>query len=212
MKPWKTVLIEDQALLRNVLAKTLEINPDFDLLAACETGLQGKEMVLKLSPDLVVTDIDLPDRDGVEIAADLLRKIPGIRILALTNLKDPYTISRIRETGIHGYVEKDQPLDILEEAMVAVAKGDFYFTALVSKVSSELSVNPDAFTKILSPREQQVVRLVAEGLTSKQIARRLKINTRSVETHRYRIMKRLEIKNVVDLVHYAEKVGLTNPK
>lgn len=208
MKPIRTVIIEDQELLRNVLVKTLEMNRDFDLLGDCADGKKGHALCMDVKPDLVVTDIDMPELDGISMAQSLIRELPAVRVLALSNLKDPFTISRLRETGIHGYVEKDQPLDILEEAMRTVAKGEHYFTALVQQVSSQLAQDPVAFSKILSRREQDVVRFVVDGLTSKEIAKRMKLHPRSVETHRYRIMKKLELKNVVDLIAYAEKNGL----
>jgi DNA-binding NarL/FixJ family response regulator len=208
MKPIRTVVIEDQELLRNVLVKTLEMNHDFELLGDCADGKAGQKLCLDVKPDLVVTDIDMPELDGISMAQALIRELPTVRILALSNLKDSFTISRLRETGIHGYVEKDQPLDILEEAMRTVAKGEHYFTALVKQVSSQLAQDPVAFSKILSRREQDVIRLVVDGLTSKEIAKKMKLHPRSVETHRYRIMKKLELKNVVDLVAYAENNGL----
>ncbi len=208
MKSVRTVLIEDQELLRNVLVKTLEMNPHFEVLGDCADGKSGQTLCLEARPDLVVTDVDMPEMDGITMAQRLLKALPAVRILALTNLKDPFTINRLREVGVHGYVEKDQPLDILEEAMRRVASGGHYYTAIVQEVSSQLAQDPVAFSKILSRREQDVVRLVVQGLTSKEIAKTLKLHPRSVETHRYRIMKKLELKNVVDLVAYAERHGL----
>ncbi len=208
MKPIRTILIEDQELLRNVLVKTLEMNPDFELLGDCSDGRSGQELCLAQQPDLIVTDVDMPELDGITMAQGLLKDLPSVRILALTNLKDPFTINRLREVGIHGYVEKDQPLDILEEAMRTVAGGEHYYTAIVQEVSSQLAKDPVAFSKILSRREQDVIRLVVDGLTSKEIAKELKLHPRSIETHRYRIMKKLELKNVVDLIAYAEKNGI----
>ena len=212
MKAIRTILIEDQELLRNVLVKTLEMNPDFELLGDCSDGRSGQALCLERRPDLVVTDVDMPELDGITMAQSLLKELPSVRILALTNLKDPFTINRLREVGIHGYVEKDQPLDILEEAMRTVAKGEHYYTAIVQQVSSQLARDPVAFSKILSRREQDVIRLVVDGLTSKEIAKELKLHPRSIETHRYRIMKKLELKNVVDLIAYAEKHGIRRTK
>ena len=208
MTPIRTILIEDQELLRNVLVKTLEMNEAFDLLGDCADGNSGQALCLRLEPDLVVTDIDMPELDGISMAQALLKALPRLRVLALTNLKDPFTINRLREVGIHGYVEKDQPLDILEDAMRVVASGENYFTAIVQQVSSQLARDPVAFSKILSRREQDVIRLVVEGLTSKEIGKALKLHPRSIETHRYRIMKKLELKNVVELIAYAEKHGI----
>ena len=131
-------------------------------------------------------------------------------MLALTNLKDPFTLNRVQEIGIHGYVEKDQPLDILEEAMETVAAGGNYFTAIVEETRLHLQADPEAFSKILSRREQEIVCMVARGLTSSAIAERLGLSKRSVETYRYRIMKKLGIDNVAALVDYAYQQGFLN--
>jgi len=205
--PWRIVLIEDQALFRNVLAKAIALHPPFELVGDSATGEAGKALCLELHPDLLVTDIDLPDADGIDLAEQLLRELPGIRTLALSNLKDPFTLNRVQEAGLHGYVEKDQPLDILEEAMETVAAGETYFTAIIAENSRSLAGDPDAFSKILSKREQEIVCLVAQGLTSSAIAERVDLSKRSVETYRYRIMKKLEIENVAALVDYAYQHG-----
>ena len=120
-KPWRTILVEDQALLRNVLAKAIRLDQRFELVADAEDGLEGKRVCEELVPDLLITDIHLPGMDGVELAAWVIKALPSVRVLALTNMKDPFTLNRLQEIGIHGYVEKDQPLEILEEAMVEIA-------------------------------------------------------------------------------------------
>ncbi len=205
--PWSIVLIEDQALFRNVLAKAISLNPKFKLVGDSDSGLEGRDLCLEKKPDLVVTDIDLPDLDGVTLSHQLLHALRHTRILVLTNLKDPFTLNRLQEIGIHGYVEKDQPLDILEEAMETVAAGNTYFTAVIRENHRHLAANPNAFSKILSRREQEIICLVANGMTSGTIADRLNLSKRSVETYRYRIMKKLDIENVAALVDYAYQQG-----
>lgn len=210
-KPWQTVLVEDQALLRNVLAKAIRLDARFELAADAEDGLEGKEACEKWVPDLLITDIHLPGMDGVELASHVLKTLPSVRVLALTNMKDPFTLNRLQEIGIHGYVEKDQPLEILEEAMVEVASGHTYFTATIMSSQARLSEDPNAFSKVLSARDQEILCLVASGETSKVIGEKLDLSRRSVETYRYRIMKKLGLKSSAELVDYAYKNGFTKP-
>ncbi len=210
-KPWQTVLVEDQALLRNVLAKAIRLDEKFELAADVEDGLEGKKVCEELVPDLLITDIHLPGMDGVELAAHVLKKLPTVRVLALTNMKDPFTLNRLQEIGIHGYVEKDQPLEILEEAMVEVASGRTYFTATIMSSQARLSEDPHAFSKVLSARDQEILCLVASGATSKAIGEKLDLSRRSVETYRYRIMKKLGLRSSAELVDYAYKNGFTKP-
>ena len=204
---WRTVLVEDQALLRNVLAKAIRLDERFELVADVEDGLEGKRVCTELVPDLLVTDIHLPGIDGVELAGHVLKTLPAVRVLALTNMKDPFTLNRLQEIGIHGYVEKDQPLEILEEAMVEVASGQTYFTATIMTSQARLSEDPNAFSKILSSRDQEILCLVAQGETSRAISERLGLSQRSVETYRYRIIKKLGLKSSAELVDYAYKNG-----
>ncbi len=208
---WKTVLVEDQALLRNVLGKAIRLDPRFELAGEAEDGHEGKALCESVVPDLLITDIHLPGIDGVELADHVLKHLPTVRVLALTNLKDPFTLNRLQEIGIHGYVEKDQPLEILEEAMVEVASGQTYFTATIMTNQARLESDPNAFSKILSARDQEILCRVARGETSKEIGEQLDLSRRSVETYRYRMLKKLGLKSSAELVDYAYKNGFTRP-
>ena len=210
--PWSTVLVEDQALLRNVLSKTIQLDEHFDWKGDAEDGLEGRALCEKHQPHLLVTDLHLPGMDGIELSKQVLEAWPQTRILVLTNLKDPYTLHQLQEIGVHGYVEKDQPLEIFEEAMVEVATGHTYFTALLHRNLSELERDERSFIKFLSPKEQRIVALVGDGLTSKQIAEKLELSPRSVETYRYRIMHRLAFQKASELVDYARQQGLTGER
>ncbi len=210
--PWSTILVEDQALLRNILSKTIQLDPQFDWKGDAPDGITGLKLCKEMHPHLLVTDLHLPGMDGIELSREALKAHPGIRILVLTNLKDPYTLHQLQEIGIHGYVEKDQPLEIFEEAMVEVASGKTYFTALLHRHLSELEEGERSFVKFLSVKEQRIVALVGEGMTSKQIAEKLKLSPRSVETYRYRIMHRLDFQSTSELVDYARQQGLTGDR
>jgi DNA-binding NarL/FixJ family response regulator len=211
-EPWKTVLVEDQALLRNVLSKTIQLDERFHWVGDAEDGANGLSLCETHHPHLLVTDLHLPVMDGLELARQTLLRSPGTRILVLTNLKDPYTLHQLQEIGVHGYVEKDQPLEIFEEAMVEVASGYTYFTALLHRNLAQLEADDRSFVKFLSPKEQRVVALVGDGWTNRQIAERLALSVRSVETYRYRIMKRFHFQNASELADYARNQGLTGER
>jgi DNA-binding NarL/FixJ family response regulator len=155
--------------------------------------------------------LQLPGIDGLEVAKRLRAEMPQIKILAVTSMKDLFAVNRVVELELPGYVEKDQPLSVLKEALVAVASGQTYFTKVVREVRRSISSDAKAFPKILSEREQQIIALVASGLPSKNIGLQLGLSTRTVENHRYRIMKRLEIDNLAALIAYAQKNGLSVP-
>lgn len=200
-------MVEDETLFRQVLAKAICLNPRFELIAAAQDGIEGRKACLRHTPDLLVTDVHMPGMTGIELAAIVLRELPKTRVLVLTHLKDSFTLNRLAELGVHGYVEKDQSLEILEEAMIEVASGRIYHTATLCRNQEALRTDPGAFSKILSLREQEVLCLVAQGLTSKEIGDRLKLSPRSVATYRYRIMKRLELDSLAALIDFAFRNG-----
>lgn len=208
MSSCKIVIIEDQVLFRELLIKALEVEQAFSLVGEATSGVEGLALCRSAQPDLVLLDVQLPDVDGLEVAADLLKDFPDIRILALTSLKDDFTIRRVLEYGLAGYVEKDQPLPVLIEAIHAVAIGKTYFTQTFDDLRREMVLNPNAYYKILSNREQQILSMVAEGLSSPEIAEALKLSPRTAENHRYNIMKKLDLSSVTELVAFAIKHGI----
>jgi len=210
--PWRTVLIEGQTLLRNALAKAIRLDDRSELLAELEDGVEGKEICVRLNPDLVVMDICLPRTDGIELAGFLIRRLSNTRVLALSHWSDPFTLNRLFEAGVHGYVAKDHPWEILEEAMIEVASGRNYFPAALRQNQENLRSDPTAFAKILSVREQEILCYVASGWTSRSIASQLNLSPRSVETYRHRILRKLGVKNLAGLIDYAYRNGFVRPE
>ena len=203
--PWRMVLIEAQTLLRDVLAKAIRLDVRFELLAELEDGVEDKEICVGLKPHLVVMD-------GIELARFLRKHLPNTRILALSHLDDPFTLNRLAEAGVHGYVAKDHPWEILEEAMIEVASGREYFPAALRRNQEILRSDPTAFAKILSVREQEILCYVASGWTSRSIASQLNLSPRSVETYRHRILRKLGVKNLAGLIDYAYRNGFVRPE
>ena len=209
---WRTVLVEEQTLVRELLAHVIRAwNDRFDLVDEAASAAEALRVCADLAPDLVVLDLALQETDGIELARQLRRRLAKTGILALCESSQPIALNRIREVGVHGLIEKDQPIEILEEAMTEVAEGRRYVTAALSRAQAELADDPDGFTKVLSGREQDVLRLVSQGRTSRDIARRLDLSPRTVETFRYRLQRKLGVRNTAGLIQYAFRHGLVLP-
>lgn len=203
MAPWTTLIVEDQLLFRELLVKLVAADPRFDCIGAVGDGEAALVLCGQRPPHLICLDLNLPGMGGLEMAARLRRDVSETRILALTSCKDPGSIAGILELGLSGYVEKDQPIVVLEEAMVAVATGRNYFTPTFDAVRRRMARDPAAVGKLLSHREREILRLVAHGRNGPQIAHILGLSIRTVGNHRYNIMKKLELKNVAEVVAFA---------
>lgn len=206
---WRVALIVEQALLRNLLAQAIaRIGAPFELVAVAADAREAREACLRLRPRLILLDLELAQADALELARLLSRQHLGTRILALSGPTDPVSLNRLDEIGVPGFVDKDQPLAVLEEAMRAVASGKKYRTALLTTNQGRLRSDPHAFSKFLTGREQDILRLVVKGSTSRTIAHQLGLSQRSVETFRYRLMRKLEVRNIAGLMDFAFRHGL----
>jgi Response regulator containing a CheY-like receiver domain and an HTH DNA-binding domain len=209
--PYRTLLIEDHRLFLNLLANHIDQSEDFELVGQATDGETGLARYLELTPDLVLMDIVIPKLNGLDLARQILAQHPRARLLAITSQMDEHTTNLIHQIGFQGYVEKEQPIEILQEAMLTVAEGGLYFTKLVRENRYKIASDPNAIHKILSPREQEILYWVAEGLTSQNLADQLGLSARTVENHRYRIMKKLNLETVSDLVKLAIKHKIQLP-
>lgn len=206
----RLILIEDEQLLLQTVAAWIQQQPDLHLDGCAEDGEEGYRLYLKMLPDIVVTDIDLPRWDGLLLAGQLLRQAHPVRILAMSGLTDPYTIWRVRQSGIHGYIEKMQGADSLMEAIRTVARGGTYFSPLFEQVKNQWLRQPEAFYKILSDREQQVLQCVVKGWDDKKTAAELGISAATASVHRKHVRRKLELHNDRELIAYAHLWGLDN--
>src|SRR5262249_9070874 len=156
-------LLEGQPLLRDLLARTIQANPRFELIGQPDDLAAAQELCRLCSPELVLADVRLPSGDGIQFLQELRGQCPSARVLVLSQATDPLTLQRLKETGVHGFVEKEQSLEIVEEAMTEVAGGHSYFTPIWTRTHTQLQADPQAFSKFLSAREQAILRLVAAG-------------------------------------------------
>lgn len=198
------VIIEDQRMFRDLLRSFVESVPGFEVVGLATSLAEGRMLLEEKRPSLAIVDLELPDGSGLTLAGE----VEGIALLAVSSLTDPLTTNMVYDSGFHGYVEKDQPPESLTEAIETVADGGYYFTQLVRENRKRMFGDPDAINKILSPREQEIISRASQRLSNREIAELMDLSVRTVENHRYRIMKRLSLKDVSSLIAFAEETGL----
>jgi DNA-binding NarL/FixJ family response regulator len=200
---WKTVLVEGQALFRELLAKALEADGRFQVVAQLEDPAEARQACRQTWPDLLIAEVDLPRAGGLALVEEVVRHLPGTRVLVLSSLREAWMLNRLCQIGIHGFVEKEQSLEILQEAALEVASGSTYFTAYIRRIQEQMDGQPKGRSQRLSTTEQKVLHLLTTGLTSRAIAEQLHLSPRSVETYRYRMMRKLGVARTAGLIKFA---------
>lgn len=206
--PIKIVIVEDHELLSETLGIWFARQPDLKFMGQAEDGVAGEKLCLACQPDLALVDIELPKLDGLELVKRLRMQMPALRLLTMSGRMDPYTIWRVFQSGAHGYLEKNSGAELLLEAVRAVASGGTYFSPVFQTVKQEWLSKPEAFHKILSDREQEVLRRVVAGWDDERIGNQLGITATTVVVHRKHIRQKLELHNDRELVAYARMWGL----
>ena len=211
----KVVLADDHNILRAGLRSLLEASADVEVLAEAENGRDTVSLTKTLSPDVVVMDVAMPDMNGVDATRKISSVMPGVRVLALSAHSDKAYVKGMLEAGASGYMLKDAATDELLTALDTVHKGRVYVSPSIADtlVGDYLQrvkgvVGPDS--EELSTREREVLQLVAEGNSSAQIAARLHLSERTIESHRKRIMDKLGLRSIAELTKYAIRAGLTS--
>jgi DNA-binding NarL/FixJ family response regulator len=212
MNPIRIVIADDHALLRAGLRGLLAGLEGVEVVGEAADGLQALELVKSLRPDLLMTDIAMPGLDGLGLTEAVAREVETTRVLILSMHTEPEYADRALRAGAAGYLVKDSGIAEVELAIRAVARGESYLSPSVSKhivagyarMASSQPATPDPLT----PRQREVLKLIAEGLTTKAIARRLDISAKTADTHRVQLMERLGIHDIAGLVRYAIRIGL----
>jgi len=213
----KTVLIiDDHPLFREGLKAIIERDSKFEVVGEAGTGREGLRMVKKLKPDLVLVDISLPDQSGIELTREIRSLILDTRVMIVSMHSKIDYIAEAFQAGATGYVIKESASERLLHALEYVSRGEYFLDSSVSQeVVKKLMESPAREAKItnaaygtLTPREQEVMRLLAEGLSAKQVAKKLFISPKTVENHRSNIMSKLDLHSTVELIRYAAKLGL----
>ena len=174
-----------------------------DAGGSCSALWQARE----IQPDLVVLSFPMARVDGQSLAAALKAALPDARLLGMASDLNPFIVGEVIRDDLDGFVEKDAPLAVFMRAVDLLLSGNRYFTPAFAHVHESVSANPVAFSKILSDREQQVIALVAEGLSSKAIAARLSLSVRTIETHRYNVMQKMDLPDYAAMMRFAIEGG-----
>lgn len=215
MKSVRIVLADDHTLVRAGFRALLEDLPDVEIVAEAGDGREALQLIAAHQPDIVLLDISMPGLNGLEVAGRITREFPHIRIIILSMHAGEEYVLRALRTGAAGYLLKDAGTSELDLALKAVSRGETYLSPAVSKhvieqYTRRVKSGHDPIDQ-LTQRQREILQLIAEGYTTKQIAQKLGISPKTVTTHRTDLMERLNIHDIAGLVRYALQSGLIAP-
>lgn len=201
----RVIVADDHTLFRQGLVELLHSTKSAKVIGEARNGLEALNLIIHMQPDVAILDISMPNPDGIEIAREVHRGDLNTKIILLTMHKDPTLLSQALDTCASGYLLKDNTLEDLVYALKAVTSGGRFISP--SLAENILKIQQSTSTT-LTQREREVLKWIASGYSNKQIAARLFISVKTVETHRTRIMQKLDLHNTADLVRYAMQSGL----
>jgi DNA-binding NarL/FixJ family response regulator len=208
MNKVRVLVADDHPVVRDGLRGLIDSQPDMETVGEAADGEEGFQAAATLLPDVVVMDISMPKLSGTQATAKINRECPGTKVIILTAHEERGYIKQSLQMGAAGYVLKRSAADNLVRAIRSAMAGETYLDpAVAGQVVAEVSANPASTTVALSERENEVLRLVAQGFLIKQIAGRLDVEVRTVETYKSRAMEKLGLKTRVDIVRYASQRG-----
>lgn len=203
----RVLVVDDQISVREMLAMVLERETEFSVAGAAATGFEGLRAFREVRPSLVVAALALPQMNGVEMIAAMREERPEVRILIYSGSRNHELIGAGLAAGAHGFVHKTEPLETLRAGVFAVARGSSFFGPFATRVLDE-SRGKERPAASLSPRQRLVLQMVAEGLSTKQVAGRLSLAPKTVEHYRTQLMQKLGLRDVASLTRYAVRCGL----
>jgi DNA-binding NarL/FixJ family response regulator len=212
--PTKVLLVDDHAIIRQGLSSLLEKQQDIEVVGGVEDGRQAIDSVRRLSPDLVIMDISMPNLNGIDATRKIAEEIGNVKIIALSIHSSKRFVAEMLKAGASGYILKDCLFDELIEAIKTVLGGGIYLSPKITGIVIDdyvqrLSKQSQPNGPILSEREREVLQLLAEGKSTKQIALSLHVSAKTIESNRRNIMDKLRINSVAELTKYAIREGLT---
>jgi two-component system response regulator NreC len=211
----RVLLADDHKIIRDGLRTLLEKKSDIIVVGETEDGRTAVQSIKKLLPDIVIMDVAMPGLNGIEATRQVVSEHPGVKVIALSMHSDRRFVSEMLKAGASAYLSKDYAFEELETAIKTVISNKIYLSPDISGVVVENYVRgtakgePSVFSQ-LSDREREVLQLLAEGKTTKEIASDLHVSVKTVETHRTNIMTKLNIHRVAELIKYAIREGLTS--
>ena len=217
----RVLLADDHTLVRAGIRGLVEAIPGVEIVAEAGDGQQALALILERQPDVAHVDVSMPGLNGLELAARVAREAPRTRVAILSMHGTPGHVAQALRAGVKGYVLKDAAAEELPLLLRAVMRGETYLSPANSKHVVDAYLDRDGKAKVpaegvpldgLTPRQREILQLVAEGKSTKDVARLLNLSVKTVEAHRGQIMTRLEIHDLAGLVRYAIRTGLVSPE
>ena len=208
----KILLADDHTIVRHGLRRMLEERPDWQVVAEACDGREAVRLAEQHKPDVAIIDVAMPMLNGIETTRQLVRKVPGLKVLILSMHVDEVYVTQILKAGASGYLLKDSADTDLFHAVAAVAQGQSFFSPAIARLMVDEYVRPrpegvDRY-ETLSDREREIFQLIAEAKTNKEIAALLGISLTTVETHRAKIIQKLDLHSATQIALYAVRRGV----
>jgi len=206
----RIVIVEDQTAIREMLAEILRFDPAYKIVGESGDGQQACSLLLELKPDVLVLDARLPGLSGVDILRRVGKQLKNTRVLVFSGYESPALVREMLEAGAHGFVEKTAGLVEFKKGLESVAAGGTYFGPGVASLLRNVVANnnPTAGADLLTDREREILKLVAESHSTREIAAKLGISVKTVDNHRTNLMRKLNLHDVASLTRYALEIGL----
>lgn len=211
----KVGIIEDHTAIRELVAELVQTLDDWEIVTACGEGRKAVEECLITKPDFIVLDVMLPGMNGTEVLRRLKRRLPKVRVLVFSGYQDASLLRELVEAGAQGFISKSAPLAELRRGLEIVSGGGSYFSPEVAEVLRQSVVNgalghPPPLQRLTS-REREILQLIAESYSTREIAARLKISIKTADNHRTNLMRKLDLHNVASLTRFAIEHRLVEP-
>ena len=210
----RILLVDDHKIMRDGLRSLIEKQNGMAVVGEAENGRTAIRLTRKLKPDVIVMDINMPDLNGIDATRRIVAEFPGTKIIAFSMHTDHQFVAGALKAGVRGYLQKDSAFEELDRAIRTVVADQTYLSPditgdVVKGYLEKLLADESAAPAFLTDREREVVQLYAEGRKTKQIADRLNLSVKTVETHRRNIMEKLDITSIAELTKFAIREGLT---
>jgi DNA-binding NarL/FixJ family response regulator len=203
----RVVVIEDQTAIREMLAEFIRMTPGYEICDMFGDGQEGLDRCLEIQPDIVVLDVGLPGLNGIEVLRQLTARIPSVKVLIFSGKGSPSNIRELLSAGAQSYVDKMDGFQEFKKGLEIISAGGTFIGPKMASAMRTLIRNPETGRSggTLSNRERQILQLVAESFSTREIAARLSLSVRTVDNHRTNIMRKLNLHNVAALTRYAIK-------
>mgnify|MGYP001820287224 CR=1 FL=1 len=212
---YRIFIADDHRIVRDGLRSLIDRENDLEFVGMAENGRQAVQMTRKLKPDVVIMDVSMPDLNGIDATSQIINEVPGVKVIALSMHSEKQLIDGMLQAGAAGYLLKESAFEELTKSIRIVCAGKKYLSPDVTDIVLQNYLNSPSENNYyqapgLTLREREVLQLISEGRSMKEIAERLNISVKTVESHRKNIMDKLNLHTVAELTRFAIKQGITS--